>query len=191
MYVTHTSDVNASPPPSQKYIILAFVILILLAVVALIVGLCVGLIKRPVWEVKPHLQHQPTEQTSVLLSINLPRLFTLHPSGLSEEARAESSAGNEDDYIKIRHVSPDSVALGMFHFCDFLCSRHPGMTRLLWLTGTSVRCHVWSCHFPPFAHHRRRVHPAVSSRRSRICNQTEDDWDGHQVPLQSEPPVAT
>lgn len=48
MYVTHTSNFNASPSSSQKYIILAFVVLILLAVVALIVGLSVGLIKRPV-----------------------------------------------------------------------------------------------------------------------------------------------
>lgn len=47
MYIIHTSNANASSS-FQKYIILAFALLLLLAVLALIVGLSVGLIKRPV-----------------------------------------------------------------------------------------------------------------------------------------------
>lgn len=45
--VVLTRPNSLSPSSSQKYLIVAFALLILLAVVALIVGLSVGLIKRP------------------------------------------------------------------------------------------------------------------------------------------------
>ncbi len=48
----------------QKYIILAFALLILLAVIALIVGLSVGLTKPPVWELL-WLMHEVTFYTKL------------------------------------------------------------------------------------------------------------------------------
>lgn len=61
----------------QKYIILAFALLILLAVIALIVGLSVGLTKPPVWELL-WLQREVTHVTQ------RPSLKT-HPSHIQED----------------------------------------------------------------------------------------------------------
>lgn len=60
----------------------------------------------------------------------------------------------------------------LLYLCEFLCQRQTGMTHLLCLTETSLHCHVWSCHFPPFTHHNRRcVWVTACILPARSCRQ--------------------
>lgn len=59
----------------QKYIIIAFALLILLAVIALIVGLSVGLTKPPLWELRRHREFKWQNNSVALFAVHTFSLF--------------------------------------------------------------------------------------------------------------------
>lgn len=120
----------------QKYIITAFALLILLAVIALIVGLSVGLTKPPLWELR-----------EVKRQNNSRALFAAHTFSLFIYLLTSATF-----FIVLSEVLRWNVALPRKSFWHLLFIL---FYFFIPPTETRLPCHVCARRFPAYSHHIR------------------------------------